>query len=132
MLAPPNNAVPIRLASEALKPRNKQAASRMKSPNAIPRTAPILAKSQGPQKAARPIIATGRVVSRLNSVADSPTSCCSTENKGPTEARTGRRFNPTIKAITAKSKGDVRFNVESFSIVYGQGKMPQAFILTLR
>ena len=34
----------------------------------------------------------------------------------------GRRFSPTIKAITAKSKGDVRFNMESFSVVNGPGK----------
>jgi hypothetical protein len=54
------------------------------------------------------------------------------ENNGPTEARIGGRFSPTIKAITAKSKGDVRFNMESFSVVKGSHKLPRAFILTLR
>ncbi|AHW94400.1 hypothetical protein DI57_08430 [Enterobacter asburiae L1] len=132
MLAPPSNAAPIRLSGEALKPRNKQATSRMKSPSIMPRTAPTRAKSQGPHRAASPIIATGRVVNRLNCVAVSPASRCSSENSGPTEARMGRRFSPTIKAITAKSKGDVRFNMESFSVVNGPGKLLRAFILTLR
>jgi hypothetical protein len=44
----------------------------MESPTVIPRTAPVLAKSHGPLSATSPIIATGKVVSRLNSVADSP------------------------------------------------------------
>jgi hypothetical protein len=78
----------------------------MESPTVIPLTAPVLAKSHGPLSATNPIMATGKVVSRLNSVADSPASRCKTGNNGPMEARMGRRFNPIKKAINANIKGE--------------------------
>ena len=106
ILAPPAKAVHISPVSDVLKPRNKQAKSRMESPTVIPLTAPVLAKSHGPLSATNPIMTTGKVVSRLNSVADSPASRCKTGNNGPMEARMGRRFNPIKKAINANIKGE--------------------------
>ncbi len=115
ILAPPARAVIISPVSDAVKPRTTQAMNKRKRAARMPRTAPALASSHGPLKAATPIIATGNVVSRLNAVADSPTSRCSTVNSGPMDARMGRRSSPTINAIKAKSKGDeaMRFTTGS-------------------
>ena len=131
MLAPPSNAVPIKPVSEVLKPRNEQATSRMNSPSIIPLTAPIPAKAgatQGSQSHHRHRQGGQQAELRRGQ----PCFALQHGEQGPTEARMGRRFSPTIKAIIAKSNGDVRFNMASFSGVNGPGKLPRAFILTLR
>ena len=110
---PTTTALAIRPVAPVSPARTRQAAPISSAPSKIPRRSPNRRRNGRIDRAPRPIISMGKVVSRLAAVDPMPVAPSIRSSSGPTAAIAGRRFSARATMAASNSSDAPRMGVAS-------------------